>query len=412
MIGQSVEESSTNFLHSKRYMAFLFSSLLSNIGTWMQQIAQPWIILSISHSSFLIGLDSFAMNSPGFIFTLWGGVLSDRFNRMKIVLFFQIIQFICVTTLLGLLIAGVIQVWMIILISVLVGTTDALSMPSFQSIIPSLVTKSEIPHAIALNSTQFNLSRMLGPAIAGIMMVRWGAVACLSANVLSYIPFFISMYWIYPKTRKGLQKEISSKPLGNLSTLSEFKNILQSPDVRTPLLTILFTTLFCGPLMTFSPVVIKDVFHAEVGSFGGVMAAFGLGGLIGAALGLIKLPVRIKKSQYSTGIGALLGLIVSIIALNRSLTALSFLMVLAGAALTLSNLTSVSFLQENASNHQRGKIVSLFQLALQGGFALGGLTTGFLSSHIGITKALLLNGVLAIVIQSANLIMSRRRVSL
>ena len=128
---QNSDPSSKSLLRTGRYGLYWLSSLLSNIGTWMQQIAQPWVILSLSNSPFWVGLDSFAMNAPSLLFMLWGGVIADRYDRSKIIYFFQAIQFLCVVTMVVLLILVWLKVWMIVLISFLVGLTDSLSMPRF-----------------------------------------------------------------------------------------------------------------------------------------------------------------------------------------------------------------------------------------------------------------------------------------
>jgi predicted MFS family arabinose efflux permease len=289
---------------------------------------------------------------------------------------------------------------MIVLISFLVGTTDALSMPSFQSIIPSLVSSKDIPRAVALNSTQFNLSRIIGPAIAGIAIARFGAVTCFGANAISYIPFFLSLYWIYPKRIK-IHKE-PPQQAQPMTQFQEFKKLLTSREVRTPLLTVLVTSLFCSPIITFCPVLIKDIFHSDVEHFGGAMAAFGVGGLIGAALGLFNLPKFLKRDKVSTATAIFLSLVTTTIAFNRSQVLLLGLLVLVGIALTVSNVFANSFLQETSGNHIRGRVVSLFQLALHGGISIGALLTGFTVAQFGISKALIINGVIAGILQIAN----------
>ena len=346
------------------------------------------------------------LNAPGWIFTLWGGVIADRMNRKKVILICQSIQFFCVAVLLTLLVTGQLQVWMIIVISFFIGTTDSLSMPSYQSIIPSLVKQNEIPRAIALNSTQFNLSRMLGPAIAGLLMAKLGAVACFSANAFSYFPFFVSLIWIYPKHTAEIKSE--SAALEPSTNLNDFKKLLLNHEVRFPLMTIFVTSLFCSPLMIFCPVLIKDVFHAQVGDFGGALAAFGLGGLIGAGISIAPLPEKFSRNRISSPIAIFLGAIVIAVAANKSLFLLSVLMVIAGAALTASNISASSFLQTNAKNTNRGKIVSLSQLALQGGLSAGGLITGFMASWLGIATALAINGILAIILQVFILLSNRK----
>jgi MFS family permease len=141
---------------------FCFANLLSNIGTWAQQVAQPWLLLSLGASPFLIGLDAFAMGAPVWLLTLVGGVLADHADRRRVIASFQALQMLCPTLLVVLLLAGAVRPWMVIVLSLIVGITDALSMPSFQSIVPSIVDHDQIATGIALNSTQFNLSRILG----------------------------------------------------------------------------------------------------------------------------------------------------------------------------------------------------------------------------------------------------------
>ena len=388
---------SKSFFRTTRYILFWISSLFSNIGTWMQQVAQPWVVLGLTNSPFWVGLDSFALNAPGWLFTLWGGVLADRYERRKTVLFFQVIQFLCVLVMVVLLVEGGLKVWMLVLISFLVGLTDSLSMPAFQSIIPSLVEEKDIHKAISLNSTQFNLSRILGPAIAGVVIVRFGAIVCFSANAASYVPFFLSLYFIYP--RGGLkikEKQIEEKPI---QQVKEFRDLLRLPDVRLPLLTTLVNGLFCAPIIAFSSVLIKDVFHAEVGTYGGAMTAFGIGGLLGAATSFISLPASFKGNKLASVIAVVLGFVMLSVGLTHSFPLLITLLVISGAALTASNIAVNIFLQENILNTIRGRVVSLYQLALSGGISIGALLTGFAVTQLNISTALVINGTLAIIFQ-------------
>ena len=194
---------SLRLLGTRRFGTFWLASLLSNIGTWAQQVAEPWLLLSLGASPFLIGLDSFAMNAPVWLLTLAGGVLADRADRRRVIALFQSIQMLCPTLIAALLVLGSIRPWMIIALSLVVGVTDALSMPSFQSIVPSIVGRDQIGRGLALNSTQFNLSRILGPAIAGVLMASIGAVACFALSAASYIPFIGVALWILPRRATG-----------------------------------------------------------------------------------------------------------------------------------------------------------------------------------------------------------------
>ena len=405
----SSDQNKIGFFRTARYRLFWISSLFSNMGTWMQQVAQPWVLLNLNSSPFWVGLDGFAMNAPSLIFTLWGGVLADRFDKRKTVIVFQSIQFLCIMALVVLLILSWLKVWMIVCVSFLIGVTDSLSMPSFQSIIPSLVKPEEIPRAVSLNSTQFNLSRTLGPAIAGIVIVRIGAVACFGANAASYFPFFLSLYFIYPRSRNvALKNEpVQAQPI---KQIQEFRKLLSKAEVRFPLLITFVTNLFCGPLITFCAVLVKTVFHAEVGTFGGAMAAFGTGGLIGAASSFIELPKSFRRNKLASFISLFLALLVVVISFNQSYLFLIVLLVLAGASFTASNINVNTFLQESAVNSVRGRIAGLYQLAIAGGISIGALLTGFIVSQFNISYAFALNGILALCFQ-VWIYLQQRRIS-
>jgi len=387
-----------NYFLTWRYLVFWVSSLLSNIGSWMQDVAQPWLVLSLSGSAFWVGATSFATNIPGLLFTLPGGVLADRYDRKKVTLFFQAIQFMFIILLVVLLIAGWLKVWMIVVISFIVGLTDSLCNPSLQTIVPSLVSRKDIPRAVSLSSTQFNLSRILGPVIAGIVIARFGTVACYGANAISYLPFFIAIWFIYPKkTGKISSVPIASKPLDQFR---EIRQLLRTRAVYLPLTTVFVANLFCGPLITFCSVLIRDVFHSGESNFGWVMAAFGTGALMGAAVSFITLPASFGRNKLAAVVAILQGALLACIALNRSFPLLFVLLALAGAMQIIVNISVNTFLQDQAADNMRGRVVSLYQMAMYSGISIGALLTGFMVSKFSITEAFLVNAGFAVVVQA------------
>ncbi len=324
--------------------------------------------------------------------TFWGGALADRFDRKKIILVAQGIQFLAVVIMVVLLALGELRPWIVIFISLIVGCTDSLSIPSFQTIVPSLVSKDEIPQAISLNAIQFNLARTLGLAIAGAVLVNFGAVACFGLNAFSYIPFFLSIFLIYPA--KGFNLSLQDQTMSKLTMQNTVKSVFQQEELRNQLLATFTTTLFCSPLMTFCPVLVKEVFAGELKDFGFLSTAFGLGGLIGA---FVTFALASKfKQQAPNFFGLILGAIVIAAAANGSLNILLGLMVFAGAFLSMSNSTASSNLQTKANNQVRGRYASLFQLAFRSGLSFGALTTGIFTHHWGIVTALYINGFLAL----------------
>jgi len=387
---------SFGLLRTRQFGTFCFASLLSNLGTWAQQVAEPWLLLTLGASSFLIGLDAFAMAAPVWLLTLVGGVLADRTDRRRMIALFQTIQMFCPITLVGLLIAHVVQPWMIIVLSAIVGITDALSMPSFTSIVPSIVERSQIASALALNSTQFNLSRILGPALAGILMASVGAIACFALNAVSYLPFIWVAIWILPRRPQRTAEE----PFARRHFFSGIGEIAHQPQLRGALLTVLFTSVLCGPLVVFSPVLVKNVLHREAGDFSLVMGAFGAGGMLGA-LALLGVGPGRDRNRLSSWFAVGYGTILVLVALNPTFWGLPALLAAAGIAMTISNTSANSLLQSTALPHLRGQTASLFMLAMRGGLSVGSLLTGLSVSAVGVREAILINGALAIVVQLA-----------
>ena len=380
-------------LRTRRFGTFWFATLLSNIGTWAQQVAQPWLLLSLGASPFLIGLDAFAMSAPVFLLTLAGGVLADRADRRRVITLFQSVQMLCPLLVVALLLAGAIEPWMVIVLSLVIGVTDALSMPSYQSIVPSIVERRQIPAGIALNSTQFNLSRILGPALAGVLMASVGAAGAYAVSAASYLPFILVALWILPPG-------VAAAAGGRQHPFAGAREISRQPALRGALLTALATSAFCAPLVTFCPVLVKEVLHGDVGHFSFAVGAFGAGGLLGAITLLAIDPARDRRPLASS-LALAYAAVVAFSALDPWAWALPLLFGLAGFAMTASNASANALLQGSAPARIRGQTVSLFMLAMRGGVALGGLATGLVAGALGVREALLLDAAFALAAHAA-----------
>jgi MFS family permease len=386
---------SLKLLRTRQFGTFWFASLLSSVGTWAQQVAQPWLLLTLGASSFLVGLDSFAMSAPIWLLTLPGGVLADRGDRRRIIAGFQSVQMMCPVAIVILLLAGIAHPWEIIAMSLVVGITDALSMPSFSSIVPSIVAHDQIPAGLALNSTQFNVSRIVGPAIAGILMSTVGAIGCFVVSALSYVPFIGIALWILPRqtaSRRAAHGNLGQHPFADLKT------VLRDAGLRGALLTAFFSGVLCGPLIIFCPVLVKDVWHGTAAQFSAVIGAFGVGGLLGG-VGLLGVDPGRDRRRICAAAAALYGVLLAAIALNPWADALPALFVVAGVMMSLTNTSANTVVQSAAAENLRGQAVSLYMLASRGGTALGGLATGLSVELLGIRYALLINGVLAVIAQ-------------
>ena len=388
---------SLRLLATRRFGIFWSASLLSNMGTWTQQVGEPWLLLTLGASPFLIGLDSFAMNAPVWVLTLVGGALADRADRRLVIALFQSIQMLCPAAIVALLLLGLVKPWMIITLSVVVGVTDALSMPSFQSIVPSIVFRDQIASGLALNSTQFNLSRILGPTIAGVLLASVGAVACFAVSAASYLPFIGVALWILPRWRPAPRGAASPSRVRLLPGIGA---ILGQQHLRGALLTVLATSMLCAPLLTFAPVLVKEVFHGDAGRFSLAIVSFGVGGLLGAA-GLLGVAPGVDRRRLSSGAALAYGVVLVLVALDPWFWGLPPLLVLAGMAMTITGTSANSLLQATADPRLLGRTVSLYMLAMGGGFSLGALLTGVMVGAVGVQHALLINGLVAVGVQAA-----------
>ena len=388
---------SLQLLRTRRFGTFCFASLLSNVGTWAQQVAEPWLLLAMGASSFLIGLDSFAMAAPARILTLVGGRLADRSDRRLVIATCQSLQMMCPILLVVLLLTGTARPWIVIVLSVVVGVTDALSMPSFQSIVPSIVEHDQIASGLALSATQFNLSRVLGPALAGVVMASVGAVGCFALNAASYIPFIWVALWVLPR---GKSAAVEGDPPEDNFISDGLGNIIRDPSLRGALLTVLLTSLLCGPLIVFCPVLVKTVLHGDVGSFSISIAAFGIGGLLGS-IALLGVDASRDRRRISSWLARCYGAVLVFVAFDPWFWELPFLLAIAGFAMTVSNTSANSLLQASCLPELRGQTVSLYMLAMRGGVSLGSMLTGLSASLIGVCDALLINGLLAVAAQVA-----------
>jgi MFS family permease len=385
-------------LFTPRFGTFWFASLLSSIGTWAQTVAEPWLLLSLGASSFLIGLDTFAMGAPVFLLTLVGGALADGGDRRHVIALFQSIQMLCPTLIVVLLLTHGVQPWTVILLSLVIGVTDALSMPSFQTIVPSIVTREQLPTGIALNTTQFNLSRILGPAVAGVLMSSVGAAGAFAVSALSYLPFILIALWILPRGVAGAagHHALEFRELG-----AGLREVVRQPLMRGAVLNVLLTSLLTAPLITFAPVLVKQEFLGAAAHFSLVVGAFGVGGLLGG-LGLLGIDEKRDRRPIGCWMAIVYAALVVLVALDRWFWTLPVLFVLAGAAMTASNASANTLLLAAAPEGLRGRAISVYMLALRGGVSVGALITGASVSLLGVRTALCINGVLALVAHVMN----------
>jgi MFS family permease len=361
-------------------------AFLSTIGTWMQKVAQSWLVFDLTKSSFYLGLDDFLGQLPILLLTLVGGVVADRYDRRQLLLGSQYVQMATAFILAALVYFGAVHVWHILALSFVAGLGQAFGGPAYQSLIPSLVEKKDLPNAIALNSIQFNLARVLGPLLAGLAMTI-GAAACFGLNGLSFLVVIVALMSLHVKHIKPEHKPILQEMKGGIAYARSQPTILA-------LTTLAFLTTFLGlPLLTFLPVFVRDVFKAEFSQLSIMMGYSGMGAVTGALIvawlgrfrhmGLVLLLVQF-----------VFGVLLTMFALSRTLWLSHCLLFLAGGALIVVFSMTSSLVQLIVPDHLRGRVVSIYMVAFRGGMPLGSLAAGYLSTLASAPTVLAVNGAL------------------
>ena len=249
----------------------------SSIGTWMQIVAQGWLIYRLSHSAFLLALDQFLGGIPIFLFSLIGGVVADRVERRKILLGSQYVQMASAALLTVLVATGKVHVWQILCLSFISGFAQAFGGPAYQALIPTLVEREDMPNAIALNSIQFNVAVMVGPALAGQAMAKLGEKWCFGLNALSFLAPIVALSIL--RTRFMPQKTTESV----MASLKQGIRFAREQSSMEALILLAFCMTFLSmPMRTYLPVFVKDIFGRGPETYGNLLALMGLGSICGS----------------------------------------------------------------------------------------------------------------------------------
>jgi MFS family permease len=378
-----------------------FGACSSSIGTWTQLSAQNWMVLSLTGSAFFLGLDAFLQQLPIMLFTLIGGVLADRRDRRRTLLTSQYIQMATATTLALLVFSGVVQIWHILLLSFTTGLAQAFGGPAYQALIPSLVDKKDLPNAVALNSIQFNVARVLGPLAFGVTIAafaKWGftdaqgMAACFALNAASFLIVIWALMSLHvkhiPTTNTGSMRDEMGTGL----------SYVRNHGSLVALIVLAATTTFLGfAVLTFLPLFTKSVFNEGAQTYSHLLAFSGAGSVVGALIvaWLGKFP---RMGLTALIVQALYGLLILGFAMSHVLWVSEILLFLTGAALMVVFSTVTSLIQLIAPNEMRGRVMSIYMVAFRGGMPLGSLVSGYLATFIGAPMVIGINGVLLVVV--------------
>lgn len=379
-----------------------FGACTSSIGTWMQIVAQGWLIYRLSHSAFLLALDQFLGGIPIFLFSLIGGVVADRTERRKILLLSQYVQMASAAALTVLVTAGWVHVWHILCLSFVSGLAQAFGGPAYQALIPTLVDREDMPNAIALNSIQFNMAVTIGPALAGQALAKLGEKWCFGLNAVSFLAPIISLSMI---AARYLPATTTESMFSSLKQGIKFVRKQNSMEALT-LLAFCMTALSM-PMRTYIPVFVKDIFRRGPETYGNLLSLMGVGSICGS-LAVAGIGNMRKKGRFALTMLICLGAAISGFSLSKSLPLSYTMLVLVGASMMAVFATVTSLVQLITTNEMRGRVMSVYNCAFRGGMPMGNLVSGWLVPMFTAPIVLGVNGLLLVLVALYFLLIQRR----
>ena len=374
----------------------------STVGTWMQILAQSWLVYRLSNSSVYLGLDAFFGQIPIFMFSLFGGVFADRKSRQTLLIMSQVIQMICAFTLATLVGTGVVRVWHIWCLSFTVGLAQSFGGPAYSALIPSLVKKEDLQNAIALNSIQFNLARVVGPALGGIALVKLGAAWCFTLNGISYIAVIFTLLVIRPHFVPAKTGE------SVIHSMREGIDFMRKREGMMSLVALgFFATLLSYPLITFLPVMARDVFHGGSNIFTLFLCFSGAGSVTGALV-VAAGQTHMGQAKRSLILMFALGALMASFGLSKNLVLSTVLIFGAGASLMIVFALNSSLVQLYVTDSMRGRVMSVYNVAFRGGMPLGSVISGLLIKQSSAPAIMAANGLLVVMLSSYFLLVERK----
>jgi MFS family permease len=383
--------------HHRNYRLFFAGQLISLIGTWMQQVAQAWLVLQLTGDPFWLGVVATAQFLPVIVLGLFAGVAADALPKRQVLIAAQVAMMVLAFALAALVITGVVEVWMIVLLAFLLGIANSVDMPARQSFAVELVGRDHVGNAVALNSAMFNGARVIGPAAAGLSIAAFGLAAAFVLNGLSFVAVILGLWMINER-----ELELTTRIDRPTTPRAVVANLVEGLDYvrRTPVVLLAVTVV--GVVATVGmnwnvllPAFAQDDLASDAAGFGFLMAASGIGSLL-AALRLV-MGGRPRPTRLATG-AIILGVATIALAVSRIFPISLGLMVVVGFGAILMAATGNTTIQLAVPDQLRGRVMSVYTTVFSASVPLGGIAFGALASNFGSSLAIGVGGVLTLIV--------------
>ena len=376
-------------LRHKNFRLFVEGQSLSLIGTWLQMVALTWLVYKMTNSALMLGIVGFAGQLPMFVVAPFAGVFADRWNRHKMLLLTQSFALLQALLLTILVFLDVVQIWHIIILSIILGLINAFDMPIRQAFVFDMIEdhKEDVGNAIALNSSMVNAARLIGPSIAGILIATVGEGWCFLVNSISFIAVVVSLLRMQIKTKP--------KPIKDFKIYQQLKEgfsySFNFAPIKNLILLLALVSLFSTSVTLLAPVIAKDYLKGSADTYGFLIAAYGSGALLGA--------IYLLNKNNVLGLGRIIALAVTVFGISliffgfsRIFFLSSILMFFAGTGMMLQIASTNTLLQTISEENKRGRVMSFYTMAFRGMSPFGSLIAGSLGNSIGAPATLVLSG--------------------
>jgi MFS family permease len=369
----------------RNYRLFFFGQLITFMGTFVQTVAQGWLVYSLTHSSLLLGVTSFCALVPGFFLSPVAGTLSDRIDRRRVLIVTRVLAMVQAAILATLTLTGVVHVWHILALALMLGLVNGFDVPTRQAFVVDMVGRQDLRHAISLNSVMFNLARIAGPTIGGVLVAAIGEGVCFALNGVAAGAVLTSYFRmnIAPRAMRERHHPIDELKEG-------FRYAWQVHQIRVALLLVAASSMFGAAYLTLMPAIARSVLHQGPRGLGYLMASVGVGALIGA-YALARIPEK-RLAITPLVASALFGVSLILFSQSRVLPLSMLLAMPVAFFLVLLGGASNTIVQTVAEDRLRGRVVSLYTMSAMGMMPWGSLLLGWLGSRIGVANAVLLGG--------------------
>ncbi len=378
----------------RNFRIFLIGQFVSLCGTWIQTVAQGWLVLQLTNSALAVGLVTTLGSLPILLFTLYGGVVADRVDKRSLVLVLQSLMLVEALALGLLTVFGRITVGWVMGLAAFYGLLSAFEVPTRQSLVAEIVPREDLMNAIALGSSAFNLARMIGPAIAGVLIATVGLAACFLINAASYLAVVAGLAMM------RVERPTRPEPVPALNALREgFSYIFGHRWPRALIAIIATFSVFGFSFVTMMPVFARDVLHLGASGYGAMVSAVGVGAAV-AALFMAAMAGTPRSGRMALGSAVLFGAVLTVASMAPEFWSAVILFTIAGCLMALNGIMANSMLQLEAPDRLRGRVMGFYSFVVLGMAPLGSLQAGWVAEHLGVRTAIGLGGVVCFAVAS------------